>query len=149
MLERAIKLAIDAHHGQTDKAGEPYILHPLRVMVKMRAEEQQIVAVLHDVVEDTLVSLSLLESEGFSPEIVDAIDRLTRRSHEPMSAYLDRVCESKLAVVVKLQDINDNLDARRLEKLDVETHARLVTKYVKMGNYIGQRLGLRRLGAPR
>src|SRR5687767_2629355 len=81
-LERAIAIAAQAHAGQVDKAGQPYILHPLRVMLRLATEEERIVGVLHDVVEDTPVSLQQLRDEGFSESVLSAVEALTKRDGE-------------------------------------------------------------------
>jgi GTP diphosphokinase / guanosine-3',5'-bis(diphosphate) 3'-diphosphatase len=81
-LERAIAIASGAHAGQVDKAGQPYILHPLRVMLRIASEAERIAEVLHDVMEDSGVTLELLRAEGFSSEIISAVDALTRRKGE-------------------------------------------------------------------
>jgi len=73
-LERAIAIAAAAHAGQVDKAGQPYILHPLRVMLRVATEHERIAAVLHDVVEDTDVTLHTLAAEGFAPEVIAAVE---------------------------------------------------------------------------
>jgi (p)ppGpp synthase/HD superfamily hydrolase len=117
-IEDAIKLALEKHHGQTDKAGEPYILHPLRVMAQMQTEAEQIVAVLHDVVEDTDVTLDALRQMGFSEEIVEAIDHLSRRDDETYEQFIQRIKPNPLAVRVKLGDLRDNMDLRRNATLD-------------------------------
>lgn len=117
-IEDAIKLALEKHHGQTDKAGEPYILHPLRVMVQMLTEAEQIVAVLHDVVEDTDVTLDDLRRMGYGEEIVQAIDHLSRREGESYDQFIQRIKPHPLAVRVKLGDLRDNMDIRRNANLD-------------------------------
>jgi (p)ppGpp synthase/HD superfamily hydrolase len=127
-LEDAIALAARAHRGQLDRAGEPYILHSMRVMLKQRDETARIVAVLHDVLEDTEVTLDVLRQAGYSPEICDAVDRLTRREQEPYEVMLARVEASPLARRVKLADLEDNMDLRRLTAIDEQALARL-TRY--------------------
>ena len=117
-IEDALKLALEKHHGQTDKAGEPYILHPLRVMAQMQTEAEQIVAVLHDVVEDTDVTLDDLRRMGYSEEIVTALDHLSRRDDESYEQFIQRIKPHPLAVRVKLGDLRDNMDLRRNAKLD-------------------------------
>ena len=117
-VEDAIKLALEKHHGQTDKAGEPYILHPLRVMAQMQTEAEQIVAVLHDVVEDSDVTLDDLRKQGYSEEIVTAIDHLSRRKTETYDEFIQRIKPNALAVRVKLGDLRDNMDLRRNATLD-------------------------------
>lgn len=117
-LEDAIRLALDKHHGQTDKSGAPYILHPLRVMAGMQTEAERIVAVLHDVVEDTDVTLDDLRRMGYSAEIVAAIDHLSRRDDETYEEFIQRIKPHPLAVRVKLGDLLDNMDIRRNAALD-------------------------------
>jgi (p)ppGpp synthase/HD superfamily hydrolase len=113
-LEQAIAIACQAHLGQTDKAGEPYILHPLRVMLRLKSINERIVAVLHDVVEDSGVTLEDLRAHGFSREVLEAIDCLTRRTVESYEAFIDRIAVNVLATRVKIEDIKDNLDLTRL-----------------------------------
>lgn len=113
-LERAIALAASAHAGQVDKAGKPYILHPLRVMLAVDSEQAQIVAVLHDVVEDTAVTLEDLRAEGFKPEIVEAIQALTKTAGENRIAAAHRAAANPIARLVKLADVADNMDLKRI-----------------------------------
>jgi (p)ppGpp synthase/HD superfamily hydrolase len=119
LLERAIIFAAQAHGGQTDKAGRPYILHPLRVMMRLsqqdRSEddEARIAAVLHDVVEDCEITLQHLAAHGYSSAVLMAIDALSRRDDERYAAYIMRLAENPLAVRVKIADLEDNLDPNR------------------------------------
>jgi (p)ppGpp synthase/HD superfamily hydrolase len=113
-LERALALAATAHAGQLDKAGQPYILHPLRVLLRLAGPEARIVAALHDVVEDTPVTLDDLRREGFSRAVVEAVDALTHREGESYEAYVRRAAANSLARQVKRADVLDNLDATRL-----------------------------------
>jgi (p)ppGpp synthase/HD superfamily hydrolase len=117
-IEDAIRLALDKHHGQTDKSGAPYILHPLRVMAQMQTETERIVAVLHDVVEDSDVTLDALRDMGYSEEIAAAIDHLSRREGESYEQFIQRIKPHPLAVRVKLGDLTDNMDIRRCGELD-------------------------------
>ncbi len=109
-LERAIAIAAKAHAGQTDKAGEPYILHPLRLMLAMESEQERIVAILHDVVEDSGITLKDLRAEGFAEEAVAAIDALTKRDGESKMDAAARAKVNALALRVKLADNADNQD---------------------------------------
>jgi len=113
-LEEAIAIALEAHRGQVDKAGAPYILHPLRVMFAVRSEPARIVAVLHDVVEDTPWTLEGLAARGFAPGVMTALDSLTHREGESYESFVGRVASDGLATEVKLADLADNLDASRL-----------------------------------
>jgi len=113
-LDTAISIACRAHAGQKDKAGKPYILHVVRVVLGCSTEEEQIVAALHDVLEDCPdFSESDLVSAGFSQRIVNAVDALTRRS-ETYTDYLLRLSDNQLACRVKLADLRDNLDRSRI-----------------------------------
>jgi len=114
-LARAIALAAAAHATQIDKSGRPYILHPIRVMLKCASEswETQIVAVLHDTVEDTWVALDLLRRMEFSDAVIDGVDAMSRRKGEDYRDYILRCAENRIAVVVKLADLADNSDPVR------------------------------------
>ncbi len=113
-LERAIQIAAEAHAGQTDKAGQPYILHPLRVMLSLRGESERIVAVLHDVIEDTAVSLEHLAAAGFSPSELEALEALTKRPNEGRLSAALRAAKNEIARLVKLADNADNMDMSRI-----------------------------------
>lgn len=113
-LEEAIQIALDAHRGQTDKAGRPYVVHPLRLMARMRTEAEQMAAVLHDVIEDSDWTLAALRERGFPREVVIAVDCLTRRKKESYEAFIERAASDAIARCVKLADVEDNLDIRRL-----------------------------------
>ena len=116
-LDRAIELAKQHHEGQTDKAGKPYIEHPLRVMNQVESEEEKIVAVLHDIVEDTDISLDDLRNEGFSEEVVSAVECLTKQDGENYDSYIERISFNLLAVKIKLADLEDNRDLTRLPEV--------------------------------
>ena len=124
-LERAIEIAAGAHAGQVDKAGEPYILHPLRVMLRVTSPEERMAAVLHDVVEDTCVSLQDLISEGFSSEVVSAIKALTKRSGEFRIQAAERAAINVIARQVKLADNTENMDLRRIQNPTERDYARV------------------------
>ena len=113
-LERAIVIAAEAHAGQTDKAGAPYILHPLRVMSRVSAGAAQIAAVLHDVVEDTRWTLDDLRDEGFAAEVLRALDALTHREGETYEDFVRRAARDAVAREVKRADLEDNLDLSRI-----------------------------------
>ncbi|WP_411349374.1 HD domain-containing protein [Paenibacillus sp. WLX2291] len=127
-LDRAIIVATRAHSGQTDRAGQPYILHPLRVMLKMSSEEARIVAVLHDVLEDTDVTAHDLAAEGFSEEIVDAVQAMSRREGEDYHDFVRRAKQNSIARTVKIADIEDNMDPSRNTEPSVKDMERL-SKY--------------------
>lgn len=128
MLSKAIEIANRAHAGQTDKGGKPYILHPITVMMSCEKDDEKICAILHDVVEDTPITFDELKKEGFSDEIVAALDCLTRRTDESYGAFIDRVITNPLACKVKLADLIDNMDLSRLKNPTQEDQDR-VKKY--------------------
>lgn len=116
LLDQSIQLAAEAHKGQRDKADQPYILHPLRVMFAMSTLDERIVAVLHDVVEDNPdYPLTRLWVEGIRGGLAISVDAITRRRGEPYDAYLQRLSFDPLATRVKLADLADNLDDTRLQ----------------------------------
>ena len=129
-LDRAIRIAVKAHKGQTDKYGNPYILHPLRVMSMGRTDEERIVGVLHDVVEDTGWTFEDLRLTGFSTRIVAALDCVTKREGEDYDAFVARTRTNPLAVRVKLNDLTDNMDVRRMDEVK-EKDIRRLNKYLK------------------
>jgi len=126
-LEDAIILAAQAHRGQVDKGGQPYILHVLRVMLRQENEIARIVAALHDVLEDTHVTLADLRAAGYSEQVCPAVDCLTRRKGEAYEDMIERIATNPLARQVKLADLADNLDPKRAVPDDsaaAERHAR-------------------------
>ncbi|MEX0270969.1 phosphohydrolase [Leptolyngbyaceae cyanobacterium UHCC 1019] len=125
LLARAVAIAAIAHQDQLDKAHAPYILHPIRLMMRGQVIEEQIVAVLHDVVEDSDWTLDHLIAEGFPPEIIIALDCLTRRPAETYDQFLDRVLTNPLATHVKRYDLEDNMTLTRLENVSEKDLQRL------------------------
>lgn len=126
LLRRAIDIAKEAHKGQVDKAGNEYIDHPLRVMVAVHSVSEKIVGVLHDVIEDTDWTFERLEAEGFTTEIIEALKCVTKLSEdEPYDAFIERVKTNPLAVAVKIKDLADNMDIRRLNELTEKDFKRL------------------------
>jgi (p)ppGpp synthase/HD superfamily hydrolase len=124
-LERAIAIAAQAHQGQCDKAGAPYLLHPLRMMMQMSSVSAMMAAVLHDVVEDTDWTLAQLRAEGFGEEVLQAVECLTRRAEESYDEFIARVQSNALAREVKLADLADNMNIRRIAALTPNDLARL------------------------
>lgn len=116
-LARALVIATAAHERQTRKDGSPYVLHPLRLMFAVEGEAAKILAVLHDVVEDTDWTLEGLAREGFADEILEALDLLTHRDEDSYDAYIAKIAANPLARKVKLADLEDNLDLKQLPKL--------------------------------
>jgi len=130
LLKEAICLAATLHDGQTDKGGKPYILHPLRIMLKCETNDERIVAILHDVVEDTELTIEKLYEMGFPDHIVDAVDCLTKRKKETYDEYIERIGKNELARKVKMLDLEDNMDLSRLKKVTEKDLERL-KKYTK------------------
>ena len=124
-LESAIQLAAAAHSGQQDKAGKPYILHPIRVMLSVSTTDEQIAAILHDTVEDTDVTYEQLSEAGFSAEIISAVRALTKLDGESRVEAARRAVKHPIARQVKLADVKDNLDISRIPHLTDKDHARL------------------------
>jgi (p)ppGpp synthase/HD superfamily hydrolase len=130
-IEKALQIAAKAHEGQKDKAGKPYILHPLRAMMSVEGEDAQIVAVLHDVIEDTPVTADDLRQAGFSEKIVTAMLCVTHRKDEPYADYVVRCKGNEVARRVKLADLEDNsrLDRTILRPQRFEADVARLRKY--------------------
>lgn len=115
MLIKAFIIAAAAHKGQKDKGGRAYILHPVIVALKVKGFKCKTVALLHDVVEDTPITLEALHKRGFSDDIVNAVDAITKRKNEPYEAYLSRVKNNNIAREVKKADLKHNSNLKRLK----------------------------------
>ena len=124
-LEQAIGFALRGHQGQQDKAGAPYILHPLRLMLHMHTDAERLAALLHDVLEDTDFRADDLLALRCPPAVVEAVEALTRRHGESYEAFIARVKTNSLARKVKLADLEDNMNILRLQELGSEDLARL------------------------
>lgn len=138
-FEKIVRFALTAHEGQKDKQGEPYILHPLNVMMKMESEEERIVAILHDVVEDTEHTLDDLQAElGLPDELITAIDCVTRRHNEKYEDMIERVKTNKIATKVKIADLEHNMDLKRiknrrnLKSADLKRMQKYITAWTKL-----------------
>jgi (p)ppGpp synthase/HD superfamily hydrolase len=131
-LETAIRLAVSAHAGQTDKGGSPYITHPLRLMDSVETEEEKIVAVLHDVVEDTKVTIDDLKREGFSENVLSGVLCVTHRRDEPYTDYVVRCKHHPIARQVKLADLIDNT---RLDRCILRVE-RVERDFARMHRYL-------------
>lgn len=128
-LAKAIALAANHHEYQYDKGGNPYILHPLKVMhyCKSDDEEIQMIAVMHDLVEDTPVTLEELASYNFSLRVLAGVDALTKREGESINTYMKRVKANRDAIIVKMADLRHNTDVRRLKGLTEKDFKRMET----------------------
>jgi (p)ppGpp synthase/HD superfamily hydrolase len=124
-VDDAIAIAARAHKGQQDKAGAPYVLHPLRMMLRMDSGAAMMAAVLHDVVEDTEWTLERLRGEGFPDEVLEAVDCLTHREGESYQEFVERVRTNPLARQVKIADLEDNMNLRRMGRVGPKDLERL------------------------
>lgn len=135
LLNKAIILATTYHKGQVDKSGQPYILHPLWVMSNVESLKGKIVAILHDTIEDTQLTISDLINHGFCDDIVKAIDILTKKKNQKYDDYIELVSKNDLAKEVKIEDLNHNMDLNRLKEV-TEKDVKRYLKYVKAYNYL-------------
>lgn len=125
-LKLAIDIALTAHNGQLDTHnGRPYIEHPFRVMNAGHTLQEKIVGVLHDVVEDTEWTLDKLKSTGFTNDIIDAVDAVTKRENESYDNYIIRAKKNPIGIRVKMNDLTDNMDIRRWKDIQYNDLARL------------------------
>lgn len=130
-IERAIEIAAKAHSGDIDKGGSPYVFHPLRLMFAVKTPFEKQAAVLHDVVEDTPVTFDDLRKEGFHPDVIKALDALTKRPGESRIEAAKRAVVNPIARNVKLADVTDNMDLSRISAPTDKDFERL-KEYVKV-----------------
>lgn len=130
LLERAIKLAEKYHKGQFDKGGNPYIEHPLRVMENVESIEEKVLAVLHDVLEDCDVSKDQLIKAGIPEHLVEKLEILCKGKNEKYFDYIDRIKTDQSTINVKLSDLNDNMNLKRLKEV-TEKDINRIEKYKK------------------
>jgi len=124
-LEDAIRLAVEAHQNQRDRYGQPYVLHPLRVMFRLDNERDRVVGVLHDVIEDTRYTVEDLRGMGYSDEVLEALDSVTKREGEAYEDFVLRSRANPIGRRVKLADLEDNMDVRRMAEIGVPETERL------------------------
>ena len=125
LIETSLQIALRAYAGKVDKAGREYILHPLRVMAKMRTELEMSAALLHDVLEDSEITAKELLAAGIPAEVVEAVQYLTKNEDEDYMDFVARAGKNRIAAAVKLADIEDNIDVLRLSSLGEEDLARI------------------------
>lgn len=128
LTKKAMKIAYQAHQGQTDKTGLPYIYHPIHLAEQMQDEATTCVALLHDVVEDTDITIEQLGQEGFPQEVLEAIQLMTHAPEVPYMDYVREIKKNPIASAVKLADLRHNSDMSRLDVVDDKAIAR-VEKY--------------------
>jgi len=131
-LNDAISIAAQAHQKQKDKSDAPYILHPLRLMMRMQTDTERIAAVLHDAVEDSDLSLEELRDKGFSPEVLKAVECLTHQDDEDYETYIERVKSNEISRKVKIADLEDNMNLQRINRELTEKDFNRLKKYHKV-----------------
>jgi len=126
ILAEAIRFASEKHSKQTDKGGNAYILHPLRLMLRLRTNDDELmaIAVLHDVVEDCCVSIDELREIGMSERVVSGVSMLTKRNGETYAQFIERLANNRDVLLVKREDLRDNLDLTRLKVVTEKDIAR-------------------------
>lgn len=130
LLDKAIIIAVENHSGKKDKAGKDYIFHPLRVMLNVKSEEAKIVAILHDIIEDTKITYDYLKKEGFPETIIEALKNVTRINGESYMHFIDRAKSNPISREVKLADLEDNMNLSRIPNPVKEDYER-IKKYKK------------------
>ncbi|WP_438349963.1 HD domain-containing protein [Paenibacillus sp. FA6] len=135
-IELAILIALKAHKGQHDKGGNPYILHPIAVMNRVETIEEKIVAVLHDVIEDTQVTFEQLREQGFSEEIIEAIHLLTRSEKDSYEKFIEKTIKNRISRNVKIADIKENMNLTRIKE-PTEIDYKRLEKYRKALELLG------------
>ena len=128
--KKAMKLCFQAHKDQTDKSGIPYVFHPIHLAEQMKDEDTTVVALLHDVVEDTAYTPEDLAAMGFNDRVIAAIRLMTHDENIPYMEYVAKIKENPIAKAVKLADLAHNSDTTRLDTVDAKAAAR-VEKYAK------------------
>ena len=139
LIERSLHIALRAYAGKTDKAGREYILHPLRVMAKMKTDLEMSAALLHDVIEDSDITAEQLLAEGIPAEVVEAVQYLSKNENEEYQDFVARAKKNKIAARVKIADIEDNIDVLRLSALDEYDLAR-IKKYHSAWRFLQEEL---------
>jgi (p)ppGpp synthase/HD superfamily hydrolase len=143
-LSTAIRIAADAHDGQFDKGGHPYILHPLKVMHYTKSDDEEImaIAVLHDVVEDNKkITYSFLRSEGLSERIIEGVRAMTKIPGESYNEYIERLKQNRDAIIVKMADLRHNSDLRRLKGVtqkDIDRSIKYQKTYMELQLHLEQ-----------
>ena len=135
MTKKALKLCFEAHRDQIDKSGMPYVFHPFHLAEQMDTETSTIVALLHDVIEDTNYTLQDLKEMGFPNNVIDALALMTHDPQVPYMDYVQAIGTNPLATKVKLEDLKHNSNLSRLDKVDQKALER-VEKYRKAIQYL-------------
>lgn len=138
LIEKALCIATQAHFGQRDKAGAPYILHPIRVMCRCTTDNERIVALLHDTIEDTDVTAEYLLAQRFPIEIVAAVLSISRKANESYEDFIIRAKKNPIGRKVKMYDIEDNMDFKRNDAFSERDLVR-INRYIKAYRYLKNR----------
>jgi (p)ppGpp synthase/HD superfamily hydrolase len=139
LLEKAIRLAAKAHKGQTDRYGNPYILHVMRVMMKGTDNDEQILGALHDVLERSELETEDIKERGFPNRVVSALDHISRRVEESYEEYIERVAQNGLAARVKIHDLADKMDLLHVQQIsdsDLKRFNRQLAAYHKLNKLV-------------
>ncbi len=144
LLDKALLIATNAHHGQFDKGGIPYILHPLKVMHYLKSDDEELMAMalLHDVVEDTNVTYADLREAGITERVIAALKLLTKIPGQTLGEYKEAIFSSKDAMLVKRADLRHNSDIRRLKGVtekDIARMAKYHTFYLEIESKLGEK----------
>lgn len=140
-LLHAISVATRAYDGRTDRQGEPYVAHAMRVMLDVEGDEARTVAILHDVLEWGSITAQQLVGERFPPRVMRAIDAMTRRDEEPLGTWMARIQGDDLALEVKRADLRDNAQQWRLDSMpDAATREKMLRKYRRSAELLGTTL---------
>lgn len=134
-MERALRLATKVHKGQTDRFGQPFILHVMRVVCAARDPQERVLAALHDVLERSSITIEEMRAKGFPEEVLRGLVHISRIPQEPYEAYIDRVAMDPLAVRVKVLDLADKMDLREVGELtvsDVKRYNKQLAAYVRL-----------------
>jgi (p)ppGpp synthase/HD superfamily hydrolase len=135
LFDKAVEIATKAHEGQTDKSGKPYIGHVMRVSLGCKTQKSKVVALLHDVIEDTDVTLEQMEELGFSEYIIKAVLCLTHQEGESYEDFIKRAAKNPIAREVRIADLEDNMDVRRLCEVTEKDFVRM-DKYLSAWKYL-------------
>ena len=135
LYDLALKIAIHAHGGKKDKAGREYVMHPIRVAERCKDPRAKIVALLHDTIEDTEVTAEFLLGEGFPEEIVNGILSVTKRKGETYDDFVHRAATNAIGREVKIADLEDNMDIRRLREI-TDKDAERLRKYLRAWQFL-------------
>ncbi|WP_293697847.1 phosphohydrolase [uncultured Agrococcus sp.] len=147
-LSRAILIAARAFDGETDRQGDPYVAHAIRVMHDVEGDDAKIVALLHDTLEWGSLTWSELRAAGFSSRVMGAIDAMTDREGETLSEQVSRIRSNSLALRVKIADIRDNSQKWRTSRMDPETRDQMMSKYRDTAELLGTTLHAIRKRSP-